>query len=301
MILNAALVAAASEQFQILFNKGLAAVGTPLWPRIATRQPSSTAINTYGWLKDIPGMRLWVGDRVHHNLAAQAMTVPNLDFELTVDIPANWIADNELGNAFNPIQNLGFESARDPDRRIIAKLLAGFVDLCHDGKAFFAADHPHPQTGHAAWGNKETHKFNAARFKAGYDAMVIQTNAAGQPAGVRATHLIHGAVIADDVFAVLKAQRLTADVDNPHYNKVQTIETELFADSEAWMLLDLSRPFLLPLMMQIRQEPVFAARDKITDENVFEKRVLTYGVNDRKAAAFALPQLAYGSTGAVAN
>jgi phage major head subunit gpT-like protein len=297
MLLNAAAIRAGTEEFRILFNKGLAAAGDPQWRKIAMEQPSSGKFNTYGWLKDIPGMRQWVGDRVHHNLAANAFTVPNLDFELTVDVDANDFTDNNLGAYANPMQNLGFQAAVDPDRRIFAKLAAGFVDLCHDGKAFFATNHPHLQTGHAAFGNKATKKISAANFKTGFDAMAGQVNAAGDPAGVRATHLVHGPLIEDDVFSIVKAEKLANLADNPNYNKVQTIMTPWIADY-AWFLMDLSRPFILPLALQVRQQPVFAARDQVTDENVFEKKIFTYGVNDRKAAFYTLPQLAYGSTGA---
>ncbi|MCX6908053.1 MAG: Mu-like prophage major head subunit gpT family protein [Verrucomicrobia bacterium] len=297
MLLNKAVIEAGTNEFRILFNKGLAAAGTPQWTQIAMRQPSSGAMNTYGWLKDIPGMRQWLGDRVHHNLSAQGFTVPNLDFELTVDVNANDFADNNLSTYTNPMQSLGFSAAQDPDRRVFALLAEGFTTLCHDGKVFYATDHPHPKTGHAAWGNKATKKISAANFKTGFDAIASQTNAAGDPAGVRATHLVHGPLIEDDVFGIVKAEKLAGLADNPNFNKVKTIMSSWIPDY-AWFLMDLSRPFLLPLLLQVRQEPVFAARDQVTDENVFEKKVLTYGVNDRKAAAFTLPQLAYGSTGA---
>ena len=43
--------------------------------KIATTVPSSTAIEDYGWMGAIPGMREWVGDRVIHNLSLHTYTI----------------------------------------------------------------------------------------------------------------------------------------------------------------------------------------------------------------------------------
>lgn len=61
-----------------------------------------------------------------------------------------------------------------------------------------------------------------------------------------------------------------------------------------WFLLDLSRP-LKPLILQVRKEPQFVAKDQVTDDNVFFRKQYAYGVDDRKNVGYGLWQLAYGS------
>jgi phage major head subunit gpT-like protein len=59
-----------------------------------------------------------------------------------------------------------------------------------------------------------------------------------------------------------------------------------------WYLLDLSKP-LKPFIMQVRQEPQLTRKDNPNDENVFERKVFSYGVDDRKACGYGMWQLAY--------
>jgi phage major head subunit gpT-like protein len=41
------------------------------------RVPSTADTENYGWMKDLPGMREWVGQRVIHNLEASAAQLTN--------------------------------------------------------------------------------------------------------------------------------------------------------------------------------------------------------------------------------
>jgi len=68
--------------------------------------------------------------------------------------------------------------------------------------------------------------------------------------------------------------------------------------SAAWYLLDLSRP-VKPFIMQMRQEPVLVSQVDPKDPSVFMRKQFLYGVDDRKAVGYGLPQLAYKSTQAL--
>lgn len=61
-----------------------------------------------------------------------------------------------------------------------------------------------------------------------------------------------------------------------------------------WFLLDVSRP-VKPIIFQKRKPYNFVAKDKETDDNVFDRREYVYGVDARVNAGYALWQLAYGS------
>ncbi|MCK5295967.1 MAG: Mu-like prophage major head subunit gpT family protein [Alphaproteobacteria bacterium] len=62
----------------------------------------------------------------------------------------------------------------------------------------------------------------------------------------------------------------------------------------AWYLLDTSKA-IKPLIFQKRKDYKFVRMDKDTDENVFSKKELQYGVDARVNAGYGLWQLAYGS------
>ena len=61
-----------------------------------------------------------------------------------------------------------------------------------------------------------------------------------------------------------------------------------------WYVMDTSR-FIKPLIFQKRKDYKFVAMDSDTDESVFSRKELRYGVDSRVNAGFGLWQLAYAS------
>ncbi|WP_425099140.1 Mu-like prophage major head subunit gpT family protein [Tropicibacter sp. S64] len=61
-----------------------------------------------------------------------------------------------------------------------------------------------------------------------------------------------------------------------------------------WFLMDTSRA-LKPLILQKRKDFVFVAKDKLTDDNVFDKNEFVYGTDARMNAGFGFWQMAWGS------
>jgi phage major head subunit gpT-like protein len=62
-----------------------------------------------------------------------------------------------------------------------------------------------------------------------------------------------------------------------------------------WFLIDISRA-ILPIIWQVRRDfGDIVARDKVTDDNVFDLNEFRYGVDARMNAGFSFPQLAWGS------
>jgi len=63
----------------------------------------------------------------------------------------------------------------------------------------------------------------------------------------------------------------------------------------AWFLMDSSR-IIKPLVFQDRQPFVFTARDRLEDDNVFNRREFVYGVDARHNVGYGFPQFCWGST-----
>jgi len=141
MIINAAGIASATRGFKATFQRGFDSV-QPMYDRIATTVPSSTLIEDYGWLGEIPGMREWIGDRQIHNLSQHDYSIRNKSFELTVGVDRERFEDDQYG-IFSPMmESLGYEARIHPDKLVFALLAAGFATACYDNQYFFDTDHP---------------------------------------------------------------------------------------------------------------------------------------------------------------
>ena len=127
--------------FNASFKAGLGQA-TPQWDTVATRVPSSTASNEYGWLGSFPGMRKWVGDRVINNLAKHGYSLTNEDYELTVAVHRNSFRDDTLGIYSPMFEEIGRAARALPDELVFGLLKRGFEEPCYDGQYYFDADHP---------------------------------------------------------------------------------------------------------------------------------------------------------------
>jgi phage major head subunit gpT-like protein len=131
---------ALSSGFQAAFLRGIESVQQQ-WPLVAMEVNSQAALENYGWMKDLPGMREWVGQRVVHNLESMVYQIVNKHFEHTVGVDADDIADDRLGIYTNRFAMQGEIAAMHPDTMVWAALLAGFTTTGLDGQYFFDTDH----------------------------------------------------------------------------------------------------------------------------------------------------------------
>lgn len=127
--------------FKTAFNEGLGQAESQ-WPRVATRVPSTTAEEKYGWLGKIPGMREWIGDRVINNLALHDYTIKNKKWEDTISVDRDDIEDDNYGVYAPLFTEMGRAVAAHPDELVWTLLKDGFSTICYDGQYFFDTDHP---------------------------------------------------------------------------------------------------------------------------------------------------------------
>lgn len=130
--------------FKSAFKDGFtAAQSDTVWPRIATLVNSENREEEYGWLKDIPQIREWFGDRVINALADDGYKIRNRKFELTVSVKGDDINDDRVGIYAPRFKFMGDEVARFPNRLVFDLLKSGFTAKCYDGQPFFDANHPY--------------------------------------------------------------------------------------------------------------------------------------------------------------
>lgn len=141
MIVNGANLALLFQGFKTAFQDGLG-LAPSQWDRVATRIPSTTAEEKYGWLGKVPGMREWIGERVIHSLAQHDYSIRNKDWEDTIAVDRNHIEDDQYGIYAPMFRALGEAVAAHPNQLVFNLLKAGFDTVCYDGQYFFDTDHP---------------------------------------------------------------------------------------------------------------------------------------------------------------
>ena len=154
MNINAATLTALQQGFNAAFLQGFGST-QPSWNSVAMRVPSTADIENYGWMKDLPGMREWVGQRVVHNLETSGAQLKNKHYEHTIGVDRNNIEDDKLG-IFGPMFSMQGEIvARHPDELVWGLLPTGFATKGFDGQYFFDTDHiGYTATGaEASWSN----------------------------------------------------------------------------------------------------------------------------------------------------
>lgn len=141
MIINQANLTSLYRGLRVLFQEAFDGVQST-WGRVAMEVPSTTRAEDYAWLGAFPKMREWLGDRIIKNLSLQRYSIRNRDWEVTVEVDRNDVEDDTIGIYRPIVQEMGRSAAVHPDELVWGLLLSGMTELCYDGKAFFAADHP---------------------------------------------------------------------------------------------------------------------------------------------------------------
>ena len=141
MIVNRPNLLTLGVGFNTAFTQGLGQ-GESLYPRIASRVPSTTGEQEYGWLGKVPNLREWIGDRQVQNISTSSYRIRNKDWELTLGVDRNDIEDDNIGIYAPLFQEMGSSVAAAYDQSVWALLKAGFTTPCYDGQYFFDTDHP---------------------------------------------------------------------------------------------------------------------------------------------------------------
>jgi len=106
---------------------------------------STTAINKdYGWYGALPLPREWTGARNHVALKSYTDTITPKKWELTIDVDAETMEDDQTGQLSNVAGALGVKAAEHMAKRFTEVLeagVAGSIDTAYDGQFFFDGDH----------------------------------------------------------------------------------------------------------------------------------------------------------------
>lgn len=130
------------KAYKTNFQQGFNSLGEQgaLYELFCTTVPSTTAVEVYPWLKTLPRMREWLGDRVIHGLEGSDFSIRNRKFELTAGVPRDSIEDDTYGIYGPTFEEFGRSSREHPNELAVEVLEAN--PLCYDGQNLFDTDHP---------------------------------------------------------------------------------------------------------------------------------------------------------------
>lgn len=299
MIVNQASLYAIERNLRATFNNAFEMAET-FWMDVATRVPSATKIEDYGWLERFPKLERWIGDKNIQSLEAHGYNLENERFASTIEVDRDDIEDDRLGIYRPQAEQAGWSAARWPDE-LVAEAWNGMFKLpCHDGKPFVATDHP---VGDTSVSNHSTVALDASTQAKAIASLGLARRSMRKfrdrqqrPLGVRGTLLCVPPALEEVATLLCEAPKLDDDKPNP-YRGTATCEVIDYADSDtAWALLDVSRP-VKPFVFQERKAPVMVMQTDPQSDAVFERGKFRFGAEARGAAGFSLWQLCFGSTG----
>lgn len=299
MIINTANLTTLQVGFQKRFQAAYALYDTEhWWNLLATEIPSTTSIEEYGWMDDIPELREWVGERQVQNHRELGYSLKNKDYELTLKVERNKIEDDKFGMYGPQVDMMGMKAARKPDSLVLDALAAGESALCYDGQPFFNGSHP-KKIGDSGAGTQSNLVTSSALTHANYTTrraeMRAFVGASGKPLGIRPTKLVVGpelegvgkSILEADLIALAASSATSnAGITNVNKNTAKLVVIDEMAGTD-WYLVDDRLP-IKPLIFQNRQSPRFDALFNRNDPNTFWSKEFVYGVDMRCAAGYAL-------------
>lgn len=294
MLISNENLAGLRMSFNAAFNK--AYLETPSnKDKVATTIPSSTKMNTYGWIGNFPSMREWIGEREIKNLEEKAYNIVNKHFEATVAINRDDVEDDNLGLYTVKMQMMGSEAKVHQDILVMSRMKNGFTEACYDDLPFFSEAHP---VGNTVWGNKGTAKLSPESYAAARASMMSLKKDNGDAANIKPNLLVVPPALETMGRRILEAE-LIDGTTNPWKGTAELLVDSNLAGApyeNNWFLLDNSRP-LKPLIFQERKKIKFISKVNENDDNVFWKNEFVYGADGRYNAGYGFWQFAYGSTG----
>lgn len=259
---------AARVGFHAAFMQQLEALGPDEIEKLYTEITSSTSIEEWDWLGDLPGFEEWKGDRKMGDLDAYKLRVVNKDWANGLRVHQNQFKDDKLG-IFGPrVAGLAQKARRHRSDLMIQLLLNGFDGVQYpkvgnglgwDGAFFFSTTHSNG--GGPNQSNKLTSALSAASLEAAEKLLKQMTTADGNdPLELGGTHLVVGPalevaakkLVTQDLVATAAG---TAPESNIHKGQYEVIVSRRIKGTQAnyWFLADLSAP-IKPVLFQLRQE-----------------------------------------------
>jgi phage major head subunit gpT-like protein len=301
---NAEMRAVARNTRGIFYDSLKSAPGLPFLASIFFIIQSNAITEVFTFLRGIPKMRQWVGDRRISGLSAASFSIEKKDWEATISITRDDLQFDRLNLIRPNIQALGGSFPRHYVDFLVDLLTNGFTRLAYDGQYFYDVDHDFGDG--TTYANKTTGQFNAARWVIAELAPAGMTDPESKEfLEIYWTDIYYGPQDQSAVDAVFNNPMVAVGgiaLPNIHFGKIPKERQHMiraFGTGRKWFLTDESKP-VKPLILQIVKGVSFEAFDDPHDWNMFNRKEPIYGIESQDNAGYGLWELSYGSDGTIA-
>jgi phage major head subunit gpT-like protein len=259
---------AARVAFHAAFMQQLEAMGEDPINALYAEVSSSSSIEEWDWLGDLPGFEEWKGDRKLGDVSAFKMQIANRDWANGFRVHQNNFKDDKLGLFPIRVAGLAQKGMRHRSDLMVKMMLNGFAGnvfpqtgngLAYDGAFFFSDSHA------SDGGPNQSNKISGgaltvANLELAEQKLKNMTTADGQdPLEIGGTHLIVGPALEFVAKKLMGAEVIanaagTAADTNIHRDQYKVIVSRRIRGSQAnnWFLADLSQP-IKPFIFQLRE------------------------------------------------
>ena len=248
----------------------------------------------YGWLGQAPSLTEWVDERKLKGLAEFDYEIPNKDYEGTISVDRNAIADDQLGNVKVRIDDLARKARIHPRKLFIETIEAGTVELCYDGQPFFSASHADSEESGVQSNLQTGTGVTLAGLKADIDKaeadLLSYKDDTGEPwneGEVKIGIVCHPQL--KRKFEELNTLGQINNSDNGMKGRISQITySSRLSDVNDYYLSDISDG-MKAVIKQNRQAPVFNALEADSDAGFMRKKY-AYGIDYRVGFGYGLWQ-----------
>ncbi len=267
------------------------------WAQTVNSTGKSTV---HGWMDKFPKLREWIGPRLVETIVAQAYSLENKKFELTVGVSRTDIEDDLLHLYAPTAQMMGMQAKEWPDDQMTPTLEAGSSTVTFDGANFFSTSHPIDTAGEItvstqsnlfttlafSAANLATARANMRNFKGrdnkplGMNLKAVMLPPALEQAGLQAAN-------SEFIVATFGINAATGGQTNVLKGSFTPIVNAKLTSATTWYGFDNRWP-VKALIWQLRSAPEFALKVAPTDENVFNDDQYLMGVRARGVGGYGL-------------
>lgn len=300
-MLTSTRINAATAGFRAVF---LAAYegASPSWAPLAFEVDSASASETYEMITGVPGMKEVIGEVKLEEFASTGFTIANKEWATTVPVKIADIERDKLGFYRPAFQEMA-DVARFHPQLLVAELLNNsFTAVDYTGTSFFHTAKPYDpkdkSKGAPTFSNRGTGVLNAANFVLARAALRKMKDSKGNNLNLGRKLVLVVPPALEETANKLRTAELLANETNTLRNTFEVVVMNELSSDTAWFLMEAGRA-IKPLVVQYESRPQFIAGDDPRADYAIKEKKFIYQAYGRWAAGYALPQLAYGSTGTV--
>lgn len=297
-VVTSDMTAALRTNIQAIFNKALGdkAAKFESWKKIATIFNSTSDKEEYNWLGQVPSLKEWTDNRQLSGLKPHNYTLTNRDWESTLEVMRNALADDKLGQIPTRVRSMVDAYYRGIIREVFSLLDYGATSTAtFDGTAFFA------DTRVIGGSNNIDNLLSGAYSGSATEVRAALSAAAALFAAFTDENGEYLGLMPDLVVCSPKMQPIIQEAIRPDYAGAKRPEAQyvqdivvspwIDADADDWYLCCTTEE-VKPIIFQNRQNPQVVSLDKPDSYANFMSKKLYYGVDARFEVGFGDPRTA---------